>query len=52
MNLQSPISPRKDVVQNRCLEFMQLIKVHQLLYKHNTASGTYDMYLDSIFVSL
>ncbi|KAG4911731.1 hypothetical protein JHK82_052334 [Glycine max] len=25
--LASPIGPRKDVVQNHCLEFMQLIKV-------------------------
>ncbi|RYR73081.1 hypothetical protein Ahy_A02g007380 [Arachis hypogaea] len=30
MNLQSPISPRKDVVQNRCLEFMQLIKLMKI----------------------
>jgi len=25
--LASPVGPRKDVVQNHCLEFMQLIKV-------------------------
>ena len=25
--LASPVGPRKDLVQNHCLEFMQLIKV-------------------------
>jgi hypothetical protein len=34
--LASPVGPRKDLVQNHCLEFMQLIKVILALSLNNS----------------
>jgi len=38
--LASPVGPRKDLVQNHCLEFMQLIKVILALSLNNSLFTT------------
>lgn len=48
--LASPVGPRKDVVQNHCLEFMQLIKV-LVSQKSIYIFGVY-MYINHVFGSM
>jgi hypothetical protein len=44
--LASPVGPRKDLVQNHCLEFMQLIKVILSLLSLNNSLFYYKIALE------